>query len=393
MIDIFHRPALAQEMARQLLQPKALEQDLSSGLFMSGIRRTGKTTFLRQDLIPALENAGAVVIYVDLWTDTLASTVVLLLNEVKKAMRELETPGSGLLERFKRISAVDLGAAGFKFGIKLDAIGAPGGPTLAEAITVLVEKSASHVVIVVDEVQHSLSSEDGLRMMMALKAAREAINLVPGMPGKMFFIGTGSHRSLVGEMTTRRSSKQAFEGAHNIPYPVLDAAYLAHMRAQFLADKVRLLPAAAALQEGFRALGSRPESLLRSLRELQSADVQPADTVGVDKAFLLIAQVMRNASADIEFARVEKIGSLAVAIFERIANAEAEAKGLFSAEAQGSYSQTIGRDLRQEEIQPVLNALVDDNLVMRTGHGQYIVTDPFVRDTWRERQSIQLGNI
>ncbi len=69
MSPIYHRPDLAHEMATQLLSPGVLDQGLRSGLFLSGLRRTGKTTFLRQDLIPALENAGALVIYVDLWSD------------------------------------------------------------------------------------------------------------------------------------------------------------------------------------------------------------------------------------------------------------------------------------------------------------------------------------
>ena len=39
-------------MARRLLHPDPLDEDWRSGLFLSGLRRTGKTTFLRNDLIP-----------------------------------------------------------------------------------------------------------------------------------------------------------------------------------------------------------------------------------------------------------------------------------------------------------------------------------------------------
>jgi len=65
MSSIFQRPELAESMANQLLNPGVLDEGLRSGLFLSGLRRTGKTTFLRNDLIPALEEAGALVIYVD----------------------------------------------------------------------------------------------------------------------------------------------------------------------------------------------------------------------------------------------------------------------------------------------------------------------------------------
>ena len=36
-------------------------------MFLSGIRRIGKTTFIKQDLVPALLDHGALVLYVDLW--------------------------------------------------------------------------------------------------------------------------------------------------------------------------------------------------------------------------------------------------------------------------------------------------------------------------------------
>ena len=70
MSSIYRRPALAAQMAKQLLNPGVLDEGLRSGLFLSGLRRTGKTTFLLNDLIPALEEAGALVIYVDLWSNT-----------------------------------------------------------------------------------------------------------------------------------------------------------------------------------------------------------------------------------------------------------------------------------------------------------------------------------
>lgn len=66
--DVFQRPDYADELAQDLLIPSPLKQ-VRSGVFLSGIRRVGKTTFMRQDLIPALEQRGALPIYVDLWTD------------------------------------------------------------------------------------------------------------------------------------------------------------------------------------------------------------------------------------------------------------------------------------------------------------------------------------
>lgn len=77
----FHRPELARDMAEQLLSPKGLMVKIRSGLFLGGLRRTGKTTFIRGDLIPALEERGAIVVYVDLWSNTTAKPSVLTITQ------------------------------------------------------------------------------------------------------------------------------------------------------------------------------------------------------------------------------------------------------------------------------------------------------------------------
>jgi hypothetical protein len=99
MSEIFHRRPLAEEMAAQLLRPGVLDQALRSGLFLSGVRRIGKTTFLKQDLIPALETDGAIVIYVDLWSDTSVSPSVLLQRAVRAKLGNLEDPLSAAFSR------------------------------------------------------------------------------------------------------------------------------------------------------------------------------------------------------------------------------------------------------------------------------------------------------
>ena len=73
--DVFHRTAYAEQMAQQLLQPSPLQMNVRSGVLLSGIRR-GKTTFLRQDLVPALKRAVRWW-WVDLWADRSKSPGVL----------------------------------------------------------------------------------------------------------------------------------------------------------------------------------------------------------------------------------------------------------------------------------------------------------------------------
>lgn len=189
-------------MAQQLLEPTALQVQVRSGVFLLGIRRIGKTTFPRQDLIPALKAKGALVIYVDLWADRSKSPASLVHEVVRNTLSELAAPGTKLLDRFK---CLNVGAAGVTSGFQVDAVGKPGGATLGKVFTDLVDKVRSNVVLIVDEVQQALGTEEGNNLLFALKAARDAVNTRPGTPGRLLFLGTGSHKSLVADMATRRT--------------------------------------------------------------------------------------------------------------------------------------------------------------------------------------------
>jgi len=212
---------------------------------------------------------------------------------------------------------------------------------------------------------------------------RDAINPRPGTPGHFLFIGTGSHRALVSELTARRN--QAFVGATSIAYPVLDADYVEHLLDRLHAEGMTTLPSVEAATQAFRTLGARPEELLRALRELRTL-LPPG---GDPDAFLpVIAGTLRSTAADIEVMKVEQLGALATAVFERIAIADGDAKGLFALESLTGYAQTVGRDVRADEVQGVLNELMAANIVMRRGHGLYGLTDPFVQEIWRERRAL-----
>ena len=383
MTAIFSRPALARQMAQQLINPGVLSEGLRSGLFISGLRRTGKTTYLRNDFIPALEELGAVVVYVDLWTDTRVNPAELVREALRKALHELQTPGSSLLRRLERVSGVDVGILSFKFGFKLDKIGEPGGVPLADVITELVDQSRRDVVLIVDEVQQAITTDEGNQLLLALKAARDAVNPRPDTPGHFLFVGTGSHRAMVNELTARRT--QAFNGATSISYPVLDADYVEYLLGRLRSDGVGKLPSAPVALKAFRMLGNRPEEMIKALRQLQ-VNVPPD---GDPDAYLpVIAGTLRSVAADIELAKVEQLGSVANAIFARIAMTDGDAKGLFSADAAAEYGRAVGREVKIEEIQPVINDLMDANIIMRRGHGLYGVTDPFVQESWREKQQI-----
>ena len=96
----------------------------------------------------------------------------------------------------------------------------------------------------------------------------------------------------------------------------------------------------------------------------------------------------RTELANVELAKVEQLGGLAIAIFERIAATDGDTKGVFSNDAAIEYSQAVGRDVRIEEIQPIVNELMAANIIMRRAHGRYGVSDPYVQELSREKKNL-----
>ncbi len=145
------------------------------------------------------------------------------------------------------------------------------------------------------------------------------------------------------------------------------------------------VPSLVAATDAFKVLGNRPEELIKALRLLRTQLPRGGDH---DAHLAVIAATLRTSAADVELMRLEQLGGLASAIFERIASTDGGTRGLFSAEAAAEYSRALGREVRIDEIQPVVNELLGANLIMRRSHGVYGVTDPFVQDTWLEKKRL-----
>lgn len=377
----FHRPKLALDMADQLLHPKGLMKKVRSGLFLGGLRRIGKTTFLRGDLIPALEAQGAIVVYVDLWSNAAAKPSDLLLGAVRKTLADLERPDSKVVKVLKRLKGLDLGVAGLKLGFSLAELGKNEGNTMAGAFSELVHLAKTDVVVIVDEVQHALGSEDGNNMLLALKATRDEINLAPDTPGYFLFVGTGSHRARVRELTIK--GKQAFNGAMSEDFPVLEIDFVDWLLKE--ADLEDRMPTSKVAFECFARLGRRPEELMKALFALQ----QLPNFVDADQDLRAITEGVRQSAAGVDLARLDELGPLALAVFGYVCKQGGQGvKKLFSAATLDEYSTELGRPVGAEEIQKVATLLVDSNILARDGHGIYGVSDPFVAEAYGSRANV-----
>lgn len=247
-VSIFHRPKLAGQLADQILHTSPTSAS-PSGVFLAAPRRTGKSTFVREDLRPALEAKKAIVIYVDLWADRNVDPSELLAAAVRAEMGKHANAVAKIAKGFG-ISGGKVGGIDFS----LDRIGIGKDVTLAQALGALSDEIKQPIVIVIDEAQHALTTQAGMDSLFAMKAARDELNSSAHFGLRL--VCTGSNRDKLAML--RNSRDQAFYGAPLVPFPHLGEDYI-----DWFCQHVGL-PAAldpAAVFELFKMAGWRPELL------------------------------------------------------------------------------------------------------------------------------------
>lgn len=257
---IFQRPELAESLARDVAGESFV--DYSSGLFLAAPRRTGKSTFLRNDFIPECEKRGWLAVYVDLWANRETDPAELIAGTVGTALGKFE---GGVTKAVKNLG-IDKISLLRTLSWDFTKSQLPAGTTLAKALDVLHQVSGKMIVLIIDEAQHALNSESGLNTMFALKAARDQLNGGHESDG-LRLVFTGSSRDKLANLVLK--SKQPFFGAHITPFPLLGQDYVEFATGVWngrLADSNQFI--AADLAYAFDLVGHRPEMLHKLLSEV-----------------------------------------------------------------------------------------------------------------------------
>lgn len=141
-----------------------------SVLHLAAPRRTGKSTFLRRDLAPAVLEARKFPIVVDLWEDRSRDPSDIMRRRIGQTLEDLKGAVGKALDRtrLRRVSAL-----GFSVGV---ADLEPYSGTIPEGLERIGATVRRDIVPVVDEAQQALVSDGGMNTMFALKAARDAMN-------------------------------------------------------------------------------------------------------------------------------------------------------------------------------------------------------------------------
>lgn len=216
MNTLFKRTELAAEIADKILFTSPTSAS-SSGLFLAAPRRTGKSTFLREDLRPQLEAKGALVLYVDLWENRQTDPGDAIVNAIRTELAKHD----GVLKRLAKSTGLDkVSIAGTSF--TLDKLGLAQGISLSAALSALSDDVQTPIVLVIDEAQHAITTDGGTNALFALKAARDELNSTRHKGLRV--VATGSNQDKLAML--RNSKDQAFFGAPLVRFPSLGLEYV-----------------------------------------------------------------------------------------------------------------------------------------------------------------------
>ena len=370
---IFHRPELAVQLADALVGQGPFTY--RSGLFLAAPRRTGKSTFLRHDLVPELQRRGLLTLYVDLWSDRQRDPATLLFDAIKHALHENE---HSFVKGLKKTGLSKIGLGPF-VSFEIDKLGTPQGATLTEALSSLAQKTGKSIGLVVDEAQHALSSEAGTQSMFALKAARDAMNQTTGA-NKLTLVFTGSHRDKLSKLLLRRD--QAFFGAHLIDFPMLGRDYCnayTQWLNERLADDNQFYP--QDVFAAFEILGYRPELLEKVLSEFALGQNK---SLGLKQSLAEGAKSLREEFWE-EFDRdFSQLTPLQKVILQFIIDKN-ESFTPFSQETLLALSSATAASVDTSQIQAAIDGLRQKNIVWRSARATYALEDQAMAEWYLAR--------
>lgn len=361
----FPRPTLASAIADELTG-KVVLSDAQNGLFLAGPRRTGKSQFLQTDLKPELERRGMLVLYVDLWAAAATSPMTQIATVLAQAV---EDNVSTVVKIAKRAGVDKIGVPG-ALAIDLAKIGKTDGMTLHQTLDVLRKATKKVIVLIVDEAQHALTSEDGDTAMRALKSARD--QLKDGGEARFLLVMSGSHRDKL--MRLLNSASAPFWGSLVRTLPPLGNDFAAYWT-RFVREQKPELGAVrqSVMEEAFEQVGHQPQFFRDAIGTALNAS---SDGTGFEAALLGSARQRRAAEREELTGTFLRLAPLQQAVLQRLLE-QGESYRAFDAKALAFYGKQTNAKVSVAQVQRAHDALRDKDppLVWKSLRGDYSVYD------------------
>jgi hypothetical protein len=371
--ELFHRPLLAERIAKQVLTV-AVGSAASSGVFLAAPRRTGKSTFVREDLRPAFEQAGALVVYADLWANPTADPGEVIVAAIRAALATKE----GVVMRLAKTSELSKVAIGGAMNFDLDRVGLSKDVSLTDALVALSDEIKQVVVLIIDEAQHAITTDVGIAALFALKAARDELNSTHHHGLRV--VCTGSNRDKLAML--RNSKDQAFYGAPMVNFPTLGQDFI-----EWFCKKADLpfSLSPATIWPLFAEAGYRPE-LLGSAADTLRFNFEVSEDAGP----ALFEQEVRQLATEMNEVQRKVIHSLTPIqqVVLRVMAATQSAYAPFEAATMALYRKGMQLAGVTEEdikvdvpgVQQALLALQEKKLIWRAARGVYAIEEQTVAD-------------
>ena len=376
MADIvFHRTQLAEQMVKGIMAT-AVGSASSSGLFLAAPRRTGKSTFVREDLRPALQRYGATVLYVDLWANKQADPGAVIVGAVRAELAKHD----GIVARLAKSAGMEKVTVG-GVAFSLDRVGLGREISLSDALAALSDESKRPIVLLIDEAQHAITSDGGYDALFALKAARDELNSSEHYGLRI--VATGSNRDKLAML--RNSKDQAFFGAPLVAFPPLGADYI-----QWFCKGVGLAGPLNpdAVMKLFEGAGHRPEILGAAADSIRfDFHINPADT---GTAFAKAVEEQIEESDRQTLRVINALTPLQSAVLRVLAR-EGDKYAPFETRTMESYRKMLAALAPNEttapevsNVQAALGALQEKSLVWKEKRGVYSLEESTTAELMRK---------
>lgn len=339
--------------------------DATSGLFLAGPRRVGKSTFLKEDLIPEAEGRQWLSVYVDLWANKLIDPALLITEAIKACItmqksKLAKLTGQVNLQKINLLNAVEL---------DFSKPGLPEHVTLTDILSHLLLLVKKPVLLIIDEAQHALTTQDGVNAMFSLKSARDQLNVSHKAPNLMLtFIG--SNRDKLAQLVLKKD--QPFFGSAITAFPLLGKDYT-----DYFTDKVNKALAAnnqfskESMWEAFQLTGHRPEILRQMAGRVAIAnDARTFSEMLKHDATIWHSQIWQEFENDFN-----TLPPLHQAILTLMIK-EGRAWSPFSEESMQYYMQATSQQrLSVSTVQTAIQSLREQGFIWQSGRGSYALED------------------
>ena len=375
---IYHRrPVMARQLADELLG-EYLVSDAPNGLFLAAPRRTGKSKFLQFELKPELEARGCLVVYVDFWAQPDKDPAELLAETLTYEIHKT----AGLTKRLAAaLSSLKVGTV--EVELDLSKLGRPQGPSIPHVLGLLGKAANRQIVVILDEAQHTLTTQAGDAAMFALKSARDQLNSPDGH--RLLLVFSGSDRDKLLRLVN--SSKAPFYGSQIRHLPELDQGYVSQLGDALEKVFEWLAPVNIdALFEAFQTVGRRPQFLQEVLNEVLQ---RPATHAGQAQADILQgAREFQRNEARQRLHLYLGLKPLEQFVLWRMLEQGAAFRP-YDSDAKDFYGALLGQEISTPMVQAAIKSLRDrePSIVWKSSRGEYAVDDTQMHGWFNQLQA------